>query len=69
MSHRQYFEIAMTACQSLAQGLVLKESEKCNWKEVQSCHVSHNGVENSTVLPLLKGSSALVVRDEGSEKG
>lgn len=37
------------------QGFVLKESEKCNWKEVQLCPVSHSCVGNSTVLPLLKG--------------
>lgn len=46
---------------------MLKESEKCDWKEVQTCHVSHNCVGNSAVLPLLKGSSVLV-RDKGSEK-
>lgn len=43
-------------------------SGKCNW-EVQSCHTSRTFMGKSTVLPFLKGSSFLVVRDKGSAKG
>lgn len=48
---------------------MLKESEKCDWKEVQLCRASPSCVGNSTVLPLQKGSSLFVVRHKGSAKG